>query len=211
MQYTTRIRSIITRVRWMPLFGLALLFLSLTGSTCDTEERDLEIVITVDLTAPFHASGEQNIYSAEATVDVSDSLDLEGIMDDNDIEEIKQITVEGVFYRVLEPDPTPDRVVSASVFTVREPAGPEEDLFEINSAEVNDPELADWQVAPLTAGGVAVLNSALEKVRQFQPATLTFSVTGTSTPVSVPTDFWWEARVRLQVVGVRTIEVIDPI
>lgn len=211
MKRHTRIPVSLDRTRLLTLCGLAFLFFFVTGESCVEEERDLEVVATVNLVSLYHAEGENNVYSGETTVSVSDSVDLQQIMEDNGFDEIKQITIESVHYRVKRTDPNPDRVVTASRFTVREPAGAEQELFEIASAEIDDPELADWQIAPLTAAGVGVLNSALERLRLFQPATLTFRVEGTSAPVSVPTDFLWQARVRLQVIGVRTITVIEPI
>jgi hypothetical protein len=190
--------------------GLALLFGLVAGATC-TKDELVDVVVTADVTATFHAQGEINVYSGETTVDLSQEIDLDQIAADNGLDEIKGVTLEAVFHRVSQPDPNPLRTVSDNVFTVREGTGANRNLFTLDSVLVNDPAFQDWTPVPLDPAGTAVINSALFKLVHSIPTAVTFTISGVSSPTSVPTDFWWEAKVRFQVVATKKITVIEPV
>lgn len=190
-------------------FGCALLFFGLTGESC-TPERDVEIVVSVDLVAQLHAEGSDNTYSGTTTVDISDQIDVEEIMDDNGIDSLISLTVQSAFVRTVRKDPAAARTVSGAI-DVRRGTGPDYPVVNYTSAAVNSVEYEDWVAIPLEAAGVSLLNDALEDIVAGLGATVAFTTSGTSTPVDVPTDFIWEAKVRLNVVGMKTITIFEPI
>ena len=201
-----------SKKRVLRFAGLGLLILAVTGSTC-TKDVNSEIVISVDVTAPFHAEGKTNQYSDTAHVDLGAEVNLPKILADNGIESIQEIAVESVFYDVTVPDSVTTRTVTNNLITVHKDQGAESTLFQVTSVLVDDPAIRDpnWGTAPLERGGVNVLNAALaELVHNTGDPQLTFRLGGTSSPTNVKTNFWWQARVRLKVVGVRKVTVLSP-
>ncbi len=188
--------------------GFVLLFFGLTGQSC-TPDRVVDVVITVDLTALIHAQGSQNTFSGSTTVSVEDQIDIQKILDDNGLESIDTVTVQSVFLKTTVKDPTTSRTVSGSIDVQR--TGSPASLVAFQSAVVDDPVWEDWNPVALQSAGVTILNDALADVVAGVPASLTFSVGGTSTPTSIATDFWWGAKLRLNVVGTKKITVFEPI
>jgi hypothetical protein len=192
----------------LTLAAMGALLLAAGGSSC-TKDEDVDVVVTADITGPILAQGSENTYEGVSAFALSDSIDLERIIDDNDLDTIKSLKLESVFYRVLTPDAEPTRTVSDNLFTVRGSSGPEQNLFLISSVLVDDPAFVNWTSAPLEQAGVGIINTALDELRTGGHPELTFHVSGTSTPAGVPTNFWWEVMVRVQVVGTRSITVPD--
>jgi hypothetical protein len=188
-------------MRWI---GLAILFVGLSGSTC-TEDRDVQVVITADITAQLPATGSDNEFSGSGTAFLNNEIDLQEILDDNGLESIDEVTVQSAFYRVITPDPTASRTITGLI-TVQD-----QGLVSLTSVLVNDPAHLDWTAVPLLPGGVAVINSALAQLVAGGSPSLTFSAAGTSTPTDVPTSFVWEVKVRVNVVGTAQVTVVDPL
>lgn len=193
-------------MRWI---GLAILFVGLSGSTC-TEDRDVQVVITADITAQFVAAGSTNEFSGSSTVFLNNEINLQEILDDNDLESIDEVTVQSAFYRVITPDPTASRTITGLI-SVHEGANPDQGLVSLTSVLVNDPAYVDWTAVPLLPGGVAVVNAALAQLVAGGSPTVTISTAGTSTPVDVPTSFVWEVKIRVNVVGTAQVTVVDPL
>ena len=191
------------------LGGLGLLILGASGSGTCTKDIHSQIVVSVDVTAPFHAQGSTGVYSATKSVDLGADINLPKILSDNSIDSIKEIDVESVFYDVTTPDAEPTRTVTNSTITVQANSGPVSPLFHLDSVLVDDPAIRDpnWGTAPLETAGVGVLNTALNNLLHGTNTQLTFSVGGTSSPTSPATDFWWQARVRLKVIGIKKVTV----
>ncbi len=192
-------------LRWI---GLAILVVGLTGSTC-TEERDVQVVITADITAQFAATGATNEFSGSRTVFLNDEINLQQILDDNGLESIDEVTVQSAFYRVITPDPNPSRTITGAI-SVHEGSNPDQGLVSLASVLVDDPAYADWTAVPLLPGGVAVVNAALAQAVAGGSPTLTISTAGTSTPVDVATSFVWEVKIRVNVVGTAKVTVVEP-
>jgi hypothetical protein len=170
----------------------------------------VQVVVSVDITMPITALGSDNTYEGEGTIDLSDELDLDAILADNDLESIDEVTVQSAFYRVTRPDVVASRTISGSV-QVREGAGADQTLISYQSVLVADPDLVDWTSVPLESGGVVVLNTALEQLRAGGTAILTATASGTSTPVDQATSFDYEVLVRINVVGTAKITVVEPL
>jgi hypothetical protein len=189
--------------------GFLVLCIGLTGESC-TPDRTVEVVIAADLIADFHAQGSDNTYSGETTIDVSDQIDIQEIMDDNGLEEITEISVQSVFLKTTVKDGAPNRTVSGTV-DVRRGGGADAALVAYSSAEVNSVEYEDWVAIPLETPGVTILNDAFADIIGGAPVSLTFTASGTSTPIDTATDFWWQAKLRVNVVGTKKVTVFEPL
>jgi hypothetical protein len=189
--------------------GLCLLVLGITGESC-TPDRFVDVAVTVDLIAEVHAIGSDNTFSGSKTVSIGDEVDINQIIEDNGLEEIDTLTVQSAFVRTIVKDPAADRQVSGSV-TIRQGGGPDASLISYTAADVNSVEYEDWVAVPLQTAGVTVLNSALQNLIDSGTASATFTTSGTSTPIDTPTNFTWEVKLRLNVVGTKKITIFEPI
>lgn len=189
--------------------GLSLLVLGVTGESC-TPDRLVDVAISVDLIAEFHATGSDNTFTGSKTVSIGDEIDINQIIEDNGLEEIDTLTVQSAFVRTTVKDPATNRTVSGSV-TVRQGGGADAAIINYTAAEVNSVEYEDWVALPLETGGVTVLNEALQDLIDSGSASATFTTSGTSTPIDTPTNFTWEVKLRLNVVGTKKITVFEPI
>ncbi len=193
-------------LRWI---GLAVLLVGLSGSTC-TEDRNVQVVVTADLTAQFTATGALNDFTGSNTVNVNGQLDIQQILDDNNLDSIDELTVQSVFYRVITPDANPTRTITGTI-SVQRGANPDQGLVSLTSVLISDPAIVNWTAVPLLPGGVTEVNAALAQVVANTPTTLTVITSGTSTPTEVPTSFVWEVKIRVNVVGTAKVTVIEPI
>jgi hypothetical protein len=191
-------------LRWI---GLAVLLVGLSGSTC-TEDRDVQVVVTADLTAQFNATGQTNTFAGSNTVNVNGQIDTQQILDDNNLDSIDTLTVQSVFYRVITPDANPTRTITGTI-SVHRDANPDQGLVSLTSVLVSDPALVNWTAVPLLPGGVTEMNAALAQVLATTPTTLTVTTAGTSTPADVPTSFVWEVKIRVNVVGTAKVTVVE--
>ncbi|MBM3287871.1 MAG: hypothetical protein FJY88_11050 [Candidatus Eisenbacteria bacterium] len=187
--------------------GLGLLLIGLTGQTC-TEDKDVEIVVAVELTATIPAEGNTNVYHGKTSVPLAGQVDIAKIEAEYDFE-IQSVTVESAFFKIVTPQA--GRTVTGTVGVCRGAECAAQTLIAYSSVAVDAPEYLDWTPAPLQAAGVAAVNAALADLVAGTPSAVDFFVDGNMTPIGEPTNFVWGALVRLNVVGVRNITVIDPI
>src|SRR5688572_10085795 len=84
---------------------LPLLAIPLMGESC-TEEKVIFIAVGLDSTVGFIASGELNVHDDTKTIDLREELDLDNNFDENDIdpEDIQNVKVSRVYYRVTVPE-----------------------------------------------------------------------------------------------------------
>ncbi|MBD3161387.1 MAG: hypothetical protein GF346_04205 [Candidatus Eisenbacteria bacterium] len=196
------------RLRALRWAGFLVLCLGLTGETC-LEEKGIDVVVGANVTALFEARGSENVYNDQTVVNLTEDADIQQILEDNGFDEKVVGRIESAFYRVVKQDAgAPDRTVSGEI-TVDGNT-----LIEYQSVWVNDPELADWTAAPLTQEGVDYINQILETYftdiflgNVPTDPVVTFSISGTSTPTNVETNFDWEIRVKLTLVGKQYVEV----
>ena len=205
-------RSDVMKVlRWA---GFLVLCVGLSGQTC-LDERCVEMVVGATITASFEARGSENVHNDVAVVDLIDNADIKQVLADNGFEDMVVAYIESVFYRVTKRDAgAPDRTVSGYV-TVDGM-----NLIEYQSVAINDPTLADWTPAPLEQAGVDYINGLLlnyfmdifiNGIPDPPHPIVDFECAGTSEPQGVPTDFDWEVRVKIVLVGENCLEVVDPI
>lgn len=200
--------------------GLSLLSLSVTGSTC-LVDKTIEVTAGAEITAEFEARGIVNTFDETRTVDVSTDADLRQVLDDNGFEDEVVAYIEGAFVRVIRKDASAtDRTVTGSVTVQKGTGGGTElDLIQNRTVAVNDSALATWTPVPLETAGVTLLNQALADylldVYVGAPAprvpVLTFHSSGTSDPQGVRSDFDWEVKVVMTLVGKKDVTVVDPL
>lgn len=196
------------RMRALRWVGLLVLCLGLTGETC-IEEKGIDLVVGANVTALFEARGSENVYSDDTVVNLTEDADIQQILEDNGFDDKVLGRIESAFYRVVKQDAgAEDRTISGQI-TVDGNT-----LIEYQSVWVNDPALADWTPVPLTQAGVDYINDRLEEYFQDiflgNPPTepvVTFSTSGTSTPMDVDTNFDWEIRLKLTLVGKKYVDV----
>ncbi len=202
-------RSLKRLLLWI---GIVLLSGGLTGSSC-VKDRHVDVVATGELTAQFVSDGDLNTWSESKDVDLQS--EVASILSGKEFEEDSppRATIESVSYRVTRPDPTAGRTITGTITVARNGGSPAQ-LFEITSVVVDQTaDTSAWIPVPLTEAGTTLLNGALHDViaNPGAPLTLTFSGSGTSNPADVATDFAWETRVRLNIVGKQKFKIFQPL
>jgi hypothetical protein len=200
--------------------GLFVLCLTLTGETC-TVDKTIEVTAGAEVIAQFEARGQINTFDESRTVDLATDADLREILEDNGFEDEVVAYIESAFVRVIKRDNgAAGRTVTGTV-TVETGSGggTPVNLILNQSAQINDEALAEWTAVPLESAGVNLINAALtqylleiylENPNPQEPV-LTFHVNGVSTPQDVTSDFDWEVKVVMTLVGKKEITVIDPL
>jgi hypothetical protein len=200
--------------------GLLVLCLSLTGETC-TVDKTIEVTVGAEVITKFEARGRINTFDDDRTVDVSSDADIRQILEDNGFDDEVVAYIEGAFVRVIKQDNNAtDRTVTGTVTVERGTGGGTPvDLIRDQSAAVNDSSLATWVPVPLESAGVSLMNTALAQYLvdlyfgdpNPEEPVLTFHIDGVSTPQGVRSDFDWEVKVIMTLVGKRTVTVVDPL
>ncbi len=197
----------------LTLVAIGLVALSVPGCL---EDKVLEIVFTGETYADF-SENEDGADEAETdTIAVAD--EIRDILKDNDvaIEDIEDAFVTSVHYGVTSFEQQPDDWTVSGAISVRRldgGPGPWTPIVDYASQSVQA-ALGQKIPAPLEAGGVAVINTALDDFLANQNPVLEFQVLhDTIDPVPTPSDpmiFDWRAWLAIQLVTTTTVEVPDP-
>lgn len=193
---------------------LPLLALPLMGESC-TKEKLIFLAVGIDTTAGFVASGSTNVLDDTNQIDVKEDLDLTGVLEDNDIdaEEVNSIKVSRVYYRVTVPEA--GRTITDGDVTIQRD-GVSSPLALVSNFTGDASAATDWiEITDrLSSAAVTMLNTfmaeCLTEAKGGAPAqntTFTYSVSGTSNPVNVGTNFEWELKVSFLVDASQTVEV----
>lgn len=178
------------------------------------EDRNVEMAVGASTSTIFHAQGELNFHDETETVDVHRDLDLPLILEDNDIDAqtVKDIKLVGVSYRIVIPEA--GRSISDGTLTIQRGGGAVTPFVTSFSADCS--KATGWITVPLDASGVALVNALigdlLTEAKTGTPATnttVTYHVHGTSDPPSTPTDFTWEFKLDLSMVGTVKVRVLS--
>lgn len=205
--------------RTLPVLVLAAA-LAATGASCPTfpkiEDRIVELATGGSTVLTFVASGITNTYNDTQTINLATDFDLAKVLDDAgiDVSDVTSIKLMGVSYRVTVPDPVAGRSISATTVTVTRQGGSATSLVTNFGTSVNS--LTSFTTAPLSAAGVTVLNTILsDLLASLQNGTtlanpsVTYTVNGTSNPITAATNFTWQLKVDVTIKGTVKIDVLN--
>jgi len=197
--------------------------LAIVGSGCilipEIEERIVELAVGHSIVVPFTSLGETNTHDDTETINVALDVSLDEILADNDIDasDVKDVKLAGVAYRVTQGEA--GRTITGGTVEFRRhptatPAGTNVPLVTSFSADAGAP--TGWITVPLAAAGVteinALLGELLNEAKGNGAATntwVTYHVNGVSNPNADPTDFKWEVRLSLTIVGAFKTDVVN--
>ncbi|HTR97594.1 MAG TPA: hypothetical protein VMH61_06800 [Candidatus Acidoferrales bacterium] len=200
--------------------GLALVTLVAAGSSCPTEPkiktRFVDLAVGQSVTLDFPATGSTNTFTSgnvavrlDQSINLPQAIAAAGI----DVSSLKSITLAGVSYRVSVADPTSGRTVTSGSVQVAVNSNPMVDLIDNFSGAAD--KVTGWITPSLDSLGVdqinALLASELPQIQNDQnpPETLTYNVSGVSTPTDVATSFTYELRLTLSIVGTVKTKVLS--
>jgi hypothetical protein len=201
------------------LAALALVMLVAQGCILipEIQKRVVELAVGGSATQGFVASGELNVHDQRDTVDISTAIDLPKLLSDAgiDISDVKDIKLAGVYYRVTQQDPTANRQIQNGTVTIQRGLNTSEMSLVSNfNVAVNDPANATFQAGNLASPGVGLVNqlltdmlTALKAGLPLPNSILITHVNGTSSPGNVPTNFKYELRIDLSIVGTVHVDV----
>lgn len=199
------------------LLTAALALVAMTSTSCliipEIEDRVVELAVSGSATTEWTSSGTLNNHDDLTTLDIRDFVDIAQSLEDAgvDIENVQRIALAGVSYRTTQPDPTAGRQIVNGQVTFQRSGGSEVPLVTSFTEDVNS--VTTFKTATLSPTGVAQINALLEELlAELQggpPANtvFTYHVTGQSVPGNVGTDFKWELRLDLNMVGTVSVEV----
>ena len=199
------------------LLTAALALLASTSTSCllipEIQDRVVELVISGSATTEWTSSGTLNNHDDQTTIDIRDFVDIRQSLEDAgvDIENVQRIAVAGMSYRTTLPDPTAGRQIVNGQVSFQRSGGSEVPLVIDFTEDVNS--VTTFKTATLSAGGVtqvnALLADLLAELQGGPPANtvFTYHVTGQSVPGDVGTNFTWELKLDLNMVGTISVEV----
>jgi len=196
---------------------LVVTMLAMLGSNCPSipsiEERVVELAVGGSTTLRFEARGSVNSWSDRDTVDLAADIDLGQILEDVDFDSVKAISLAGVSYRVVLPDPDPTKAITGAHVTIQRGAGPVTPLV---TAFSEDPvnAVTSFKTAPLDPAGVAVINAILTELLDAvqegrDPVNVTVIGEGSGSASDGDTHFDWELKLDINVVGVIKLDVLS--
>ena len=210
-------RSLLSKLS-LVLMASAAFFISGCIAIPEIVDRVIELVVSGSISQEFHATGIINSHADfdSVTVDLTDVVDLEQLLDDAGIEpsDADSILLLGAEYRCTVPDPNPGRSIVNGNVTIQRGDGPETPLITDFSVVVST--VTALQEAPLNPDGVAVLNAVLADLLVWvqtdignQSLVMKYRVSGDSVPENVNTDFRWELVLHFNIVGDIEIEMVS--
>jgi hypothetical protein len=192
---------------WLPV---VLLLASQTLGGCvlfpELKDKIVDLVTGTSVKVSFPVNGLIDVYNDSKTINIRDSVDIGKVINDAgiNISDVKSITVSGVAYRITQADTDPSRQINGAV-QVAASGGPLTNLIDNFNAACG--KKTGWNKVTLDPAGVTQLNhlcAAILAELQGGPAAdehLGYSVAGTSTPIGVNSDFAYEIRLTINIVG----------
>lgn len=202
--------------------ALALPF-AMVGSGCilipEIEERIVELAVGHSIVVPFTSFGETNTHDDTETINVALDVSLDEILAENglDASNVKDVKLAGVAYRVTQGE-TGRTITGGTVEFRRHPTSTPANTFLplVTSFSADAGVPTDWITVPLNATGVTDINvllaALLTEAKGGAAAAntwVTYHVNGVSNPTSDPTDFKWEIRLSLTIVGTFKTDIVN--
>jgi len=206
--------------RWTALAVIVLAALSL-GSGCPTipklEDRTVELAAGGSAVLSFDADGSTNTWDETGLYDLANDVDINQLLDNAGIgvDKVKDIKLSGISYRVSRPQA--GRSIQGGTVTAARTGymgGTPQTLVTSFNQDVS--ATTGWIQAPVTSAGVDLINGLLTDIltaaKNHTPvanSVVTYHVTGTSIPMGTPTDFTWEVKLDVTIVGEVDVQVLD--
>jgi hypothetical protein len=200
---------------WIPA-ALVLLAMT-TGTGCllfpQLKDKVVDLVTGGSVTADFQARGELNVHNQLKTIDIRDSIDIADVLDDAgiDVSDVKRITVGGISYRITKAEA--GRSITSGNITIQRLGGPVATLVSDFSADAS--ALTGWLSPTLDAAGVGEVDALLAEIlAELQGGgsantVITYHVSGLSVPADVGTDFDYQLRLTVSIVGTVTTQWLE--
>jgi hypothetical protein len=181
----------------------------------ELKDKIVELATSGTVTADFHAQGIINTYTEIKTIDIRDSVDIAQVLTDAgiDVADVKKITVGGVAYRITAADPTTGRQIQNGSITVQRQGGLAADL--VTNFTANADATTGWITPTLDPAGVTELNNLLADIlTELQGGAaanevITYTVSGNSVPADVSSDFRYQLRLTISVVGTVKVKTLE--
>jgi len=208
-------------LRKLAPIGILVLAISAMGAKgCPTvpqiEDRIVELALGGSVTLPWEARGVINNYNDTGTIDLGTELDLASILDDADVDasDVTSVKISGVSYRITVPDPSAGRTIENGTVTAQRQGSGTVGL--ITDFDADASSTTGWITAPLSSAGINMLNGiltdALASAQGGGPipnGNVTFTVAGVSNPQGVTTNFDWEMKIDISIVGKFELQVLN--
>lgn len=190
---------------------------ALGSSSCllipEIEKRVVELAVSGSAAVTFNSVGTLNNHDDVQTIDIRNFVDIAQALDDAgvDIENVQSIALAGVSYRTVRQDPTANRQIVGGTVSFQRQGGAEVPLVTGVTEDVNT--VTSYKTATISAAGVSEINGLLQdllaELQGGPPANTVFDyhVTGQSVPGAVGTDFAWELKLDIHMVGTIDVEV----
>lgn len=180
----------------------------------EIKDRIVELALTGETVVEFHATGSTGAIDELKTINLRDSVDLPGILADAgvDVNDVTQIALSGVAYRVSVADANASKQITGGNVTIARGAGSPQPLVTAFTAGAG--AVSSFTTSSLDAAGVTIINALLANwLAELQggPAavtTITYHATGTTSPAP-NTDFYWQLKITLSVAGKVKVKVPD--
>lgn len=199
--------------------------LAMMGSGCilipEIEKRIVELAVGHSIIVPFTSLGETNTHNDTETINVGLDVSLDQILADNGISasDVKDVKLAGVAYRVTKAE-AGRTITGGTVEFRRHPTGtdPGTPAYTplVTSFTGNAGSTTGWITVALDATGVTAVNTLLTDLLNEAKGLgvapnkfVTYHVNGVSNPVADPTDFKWEFRLSLTIVGSFKTDVVN--
>lgn len=193
----------------------------------EVEDRIVELAVGHSIVVPLNASGEINAHDDASTVDLDGQFDLADILDDNGLsaDDVKDVKLAGVSYRITRAEA--GRTITGGTVEFdtsptppgAEPTGaPPTAGFTnlITNFNADASATTDWITVTLDPAGVTAINSLLGAIlTDLKNGTntadryVTYHVYGTSNPGADATDFDYEIKLNLTIVGTFETDVVN--
>lgn len=187
----------------------------------EVEDRIVELAVGHSIVVPFTSSGETNTHDEINTINVGLDVSLDQILSDNGIDasDVKDVKLAGVSYRVTQAE-AGRSITGGTVEFVRHatstPPGSPTYTPLVTSFTGNAGAVTGWITVPLNSAGVtgvnALLGELLTEAKGGAAATntwITYHVNGVSNPTSTPTNFKWEFKLDLTIVGAFKTTIVN--
>ena len=199
------------RIHRIALVTALLLATQLLGTGCilipQVKDRVVSLVTGGSIVVPLHAGGITNLSANAKTINLRDSLDIAAVLANAgvDADSVSSVTIQSVQWRIVNADPTTTRTITGTILVGTGAMGATAPL--ITSFTGSAGAVTGWQTATIGASGMAQLDLLLASILTElhggarADERISYAESGASSPTSVNTNFDYEVKLTLSIVG----------